>query len=132
MPGVGAEELRVRVVLEVLEIDVLRPHERTRDELLAQLTAEIRRDGVLKLPVLVEQEHHVILDGHHRYEALRRLGSASQATPSDAWGGANPMSVVATAEERTMPRYSRCSGCSSVSSASSVMPRIPFIGVRIS
>ena len=74
MPGVGAEELRVRVVLEVLEIDVLRPHERTRDELLAQLTEEIRRDGVLKLPVLVEREHHVILDGHHRYEALRRLG----------------------------------------------------------
>src|SRR5437879_11276712 len=36
------------------------------------------------------------------------------------------------AEECTMSRYSRCSGLRSVSSASSVMPRIPFMGVRIS
>ena len=64
----------MRAVLEILEIDDLRPHERTREELLATLLAEIERDGVLKLPVLVERAHHVILDGHHRYEALRRLG----------------------------------------------------------
>ena len=37
-----------------------------------------------------------------------------------------------SAEDLTMPRYSRCSAVSSVSSASSVMPRMPFIGVRIS
>ena len=64
----------MHVSLEVLDIRVPKPHERTRPELLAQLIAEIERDGVLKLPILVEQEHHVILDGHHRWEALRRLG----------------------------------------------------------
>ena len=37
-----------------------------------------------------------------------------------------------SADDRTISRYSRCSGLSSVSSASSVMPRIPFMGVRIS
>ena len=66
--------LRLKATLIVLDIRVLRPHEQTRPELLAGLLAEIERDGVLKVPVLVEREHHVILDGHHRWEALRRLG----------------------------------------------------------
>ena len=65
---------RLRVTLAILDIEVLRPHERTREELLSQLRAEIERDGVLRLPILVEREHHVILDGHHRYAALRLLG----------------------------------------------------------
>ena len=60
--------------LELLDIDELRPHERTRPDLLNALIAEIKRDGKLKLPILVERSHHVILDGHHRHEALRALG----------------------------------------------------------
>ena len=38
----------------------------------------------------------------------------------------------ASAEDLTMPRYSRCSSSSGVSSSSSVVPITPFIGVRIS
>ena len=38
----------------------------------------------------------------------------------------------ASADDFTMPRYSRCSAVKSVSSANSVMPMMPFIGVRIS
>ena len=34
----------------------------------------VRRDGFLRKPVLVDEEHLVILDGHHRVEALRLLG----------------------------------------------------------
>ena len=37
-----------------------------------------------------------------------------------------------SADDLTIPRYSRCSGVSSVSSTRSVMPMTPFIGVRIS
>ena len=59
--------------LELLDIDELRPHERTRPDLLNALIAEIKRDGKLKLPILVERSHHVILDGPHRHEALRAL-----------------------------------------------------------
>jgi len=64
----------VKPTLELLDIRELRPHERTRHDLLEKLTRIIRRDGRLKLPILVERSHHVILDGHHRYEALRALG----------------------------------------------------------
>ncbi len=66
--------LRLRASLELLDIRIPKPHEQTRPDLLSQLIEEIERDGVLKVPVLLEREHHVILDGHHRWEALRRLG----------------------------------------------------------
>ena len=39
-----------------------------------RLVEEIRRDGFLRRPVLVEAKQLVILDGHHRVEALRILG----------------------------------------------------------
>lgn len=59
---------------DVVEIRRLRGHEQIRPSLLAELTEQIRRDGVLKRPVLVADDGLVILDGHHRVEALRSLG----------------------------------------------------------
>lgn len=61
--------------LEVIEIDRLRPHEEIRPALLIELRDQIRKDGVLKRPILVAEEDLVILDGHHRVEALRSLGA---------------------------------------------------------
>lgn len=59
---------------EVLEIKKLRGHERIRPALLEQLTEQIKKDGYIKRPILVADRHFVILDGHHRVEALRVLG----------------------------------------------------------
>lgn len=59
---------------ELVELDRLRSHEEVQPGLLAALVDQIRRDGFVRKPVLVESRHYVILDGHHRYEALRRLG----------------------------------------------------------
>jgi len=71
MSGEGAiTQLRYAI----LDIEKLRPHERTKPELLERLLEAIRAEGFLRRPVLVEDEHFVILDGHHRYEALRLLG----------------------------------------------------------
>lgn len=58
----------------IVEIQRLHGHERIRTDLLAELTKQIRKDGVLKRPVLVADRVLVILDGHHRVEALRKLG----------------------------------------------------------
>lgn len=57
-----------------LDLSLLRCHERIRPELLSQLQDEIRRDREIRRPILVADGDFVILDGHHRYEALRRLG----------------------------------------------------------
>ena len=58
----------------VVELRRLRGHERIRLTLLEELSEQIRRDGVLKRPILVADRDFVILDGHHRAEALRKLG----------------------------------------------------------
>src|SRR6266571_6512116 len=68
----GGASTQVRY--EIVEIRRLHAHERTRNELLQKLVAEIRADGFLRKPILVEARHFVILDGHHRVEALRVLG----------------------------------------------------------
>ena len=58
----------------LIEIRQLYGHEQIRPSLLQELTEQIRFDGILKRPVLVADRDFVILDGHHRVEALRYLG----------------------------------------------------------
>jgi hypothetical protein len=60
----------------IVDIGKLRPHEAVEPNRLARLLASIRADGFLRRPIVVEDEFYVILDGHHRYEALRQLGCA--------------------------------------------------------
>src|SRR5947209_19700725 len=60
----------------VVELSRLHGHERIRPALLKELTERIRRDGFLKRPILVADGDFVILDGHHRAEAVRSLGCA--------------------------------------------------------
>jgi hypothetical protein len=38
------------------------------------LTDQIAKDGALFKPIVVDEQTRVILDGHHRFEALKRLG----------------------------------------------------------
>ena len=59
---------------ELVAVEKLRGHEQLRPDLLESLTNEIRADGALLKPILVAETHYVILDGHHRYAALKALG----------------------------------------------------------
>jgi len=52
----------------------LTPHEETDPEDVKQLEHQLREDGYVARPVTVDDGSGVILDGHHRYEALSRLG----------------------------------------------------------
>src|SRR2546422_6118306 len=61
----------------VVEIGRLHGHERIRPALLEQLMDQIRKDGYLRRPVLVADGELVILDGHHRVEAVRGPWSPS-------------------------------------------------------
>jgi len=65
--------LIVRVCL--IPLDSIRPHEMAREERLSELEREIREDGRLRVPVLVDGGSGALLDGHHRVEALRRMGA---------------------------------------------------------
>lgn len=57
-----------------LSIDELREHEEIRPDYLEALKNEILADGILKMPICIDAKTCIILDGHHRLQALKRLG----------------------------------------------------------
>lgn len=58
----------------MLQLDDVKPHEDVEEHRLTLLTETIRKDGHLIRPIAIDRETRVILDGHHRVAALRRLG----------------------------------------------------------
>jgi hypothetical protein len=66
------EAAEFKVVL--LPIEKLKPHEKGSPLYLEMLKKEILRDGVLKHPIVADEKTNVILDGMHRWLALKSLG----------------------------------------------------------
>ncbi len=60
--------------MNLIQLNQLKPHEKTESRRLKGLKEKIQKDGVLKKPILVEKGSSVILDGHHRVEILREMG----------------------------------------------------------
>jgi hypothetical protein len=67
-----AEKCQLKVAL--LPIDALKPHEKGSPLYLELLKQEILRDGVLRYPIIADEKTRVILDGMHRWLALKSLG----------------------------------------------------------
>jgi hypothetical protein len=61
-----------KVVL--LQIDELRPHEKGSPVYLELLRREVLREGVLRYPIVADEKTCVILDGMHRWLALKSIG----------------------------------------------------------
>ncbi len=59
----------------LVPLSALKPHERVIEERVEKLKVQLVRDGVQIKPILVDSRGLVILDGHHRVEALKRLGA---------------------------------------------------------
>jgi len=59
----------------ILPLSILKHHEQINETTLAELMAVLRHAEVLEEPVWVARGSYVILNGHHRVEALRRLGA---------------------------------------------------------
>lgn len=62
--------LNVRLV----ELNQLRQHEEVDPTHLKELKEEIRSDGILKFAIAVDINTNIILDGEHRFNALKELG----------------------------------------------------------
>ncbi|MDH5686623.1 MAG: ParB N-terminal domain-containing protein [Candidatus Bathyarchaeota archaeon] len=60
--------------VSIVEISRLKGHERTDEVRLRNLRDEIKSDGMLMRPIVVDEKTNVILDGHHRIKALSLLG----------------------------------------------------------
>jgi len=57
-----------------IRIEELREHEEIRPDYLEELKNEILSDGILKMPIAVDRSTYIILDGHHRLHALKKIG----------------------------------------------------------
>lgn len=72
-PPTGDRVTAVRFAL--VPISDLREHEEVRPERVAVVERRLVEDGVVRQPVVVDEGTMVVLDGHHRFNALRRLGA---------------------------------------------------------
>ena len=70
----ASTKLRSNPRLELVPLESLRIHEQVIEEHVKELMEDIVSRGVLIKPILVDAKTLIILDGHHRVEALRRLG----------------------------------------------------------
>lgn len=61
--------------IQLVAIQTLIAHERVNYIRCFVVCEQIKKSGGVRRPVLVDQESQVILDGHHRICALRRLGA---------------------------------------------------------
>lgn len=66
--------LDIRLDIRIVKLDELIEHEEIDPYHLKELMAEILRDGYLRKSLAVDYKTMVILDGHHRYNILKRIG----------------------------------------------------------
>lgn len=57
-----------------MPVTALLPHEEVDGADVERLATEIRVQGLVREPIWVAEADGVILNGHHRYNALRKLG----------------------------------------------------------
>ena len=63
------------LVLELIPLDNLRPHEMIIKDLEEKLTKSIMTSGILKDPITADPRLGMIIDGTHRWKALINLGA---------------------------------------------------------
>ncbi|OGY45821.1 MAG: hypothetical protein A2744_00230 [Candidatus Buchananbacteria bacterium RIFCSPHIGHO2_01_FULL_44_11] len=61
-------------MIKLVNLEKLKAHERVGKNRLAEAKKIISSNRFFTKPIVVEKEHLIILDGHHRAEALKDLG----------------------------------------------------------
>jgi hypothetical protein len=59
---------------QIVELAKLKQHEEVDQIHLQELKEQIKSDGVLKFAIAVDKNTHIIIDGEHRFNALKMLG----------------------------------------------------------
>ncbi|MFC1790281.1 ParB N-terminal domain-containing protein [Patescibacteria group bacterium] len=61
--------------VKLIDLVLLKKHEAVDPVRVEELASEISKDGILRNPLVVDQQTMVVLDGHHRFAALQKLGA---------------------------------------------------------
>lgn len=59
---------------ELVDLSGLRAHEEIDEASLRDLVRALREEGSVREPILVAEGHGVVLNGHHRFAALKAMG----------------------------------------------------------
>ncbi len=59
--------------ITLVENKTLKRHERIQKKHLFKLLGDIREDGMIREPIIVDKNTMIILDGHHRSTAVKYL-----------------------------------------------------------
>jgi len=62
------------MTITLVPVNALRQHEQILDENMMRVQRDLVRDGMIRDPIIVDERTMVILDGHHRYNALKHMG----------------------------------------------------------
>ena len=57
----------------MIDMDELKPHEEIVEATVTKLVNAVQSEGLLRDPLMIDKESYVVLDGMHRYNALRRM-----------------------------------------------------------
>lgn len=60
--------------ITIIQNSLLKQHEMIIESHLEELFIQIKKDGYISDPIIVDKNTMIILDGHHRYNAIKRLG----------------------------------------------------------
>jgi cysteine synthase/O-phosphoserine sulfhydrylase/cystathionine beta-synthase len=64
----------IQTETKLADLDKLRHHEEVDPEHLKELTQKIASDKILKFAIVADKNTNVVLDGEHRFNALKNLG----------------------------------------------------------
>jgi hypothetical protein len=62
------------MAIVLIDLKELKEHEEIEPKYLEKLKRQIQKNGVLKRPIIVDENSKIILDGHFRYNVLKQLG----------------------------------------------------------
>ncbi len=60
--------------IKFIQSNLLKQHEKVNTNHLKLLFNQIKHDGILNHPIIVDKNTLIILDGHHRFNTLKKLG----------------------------------------------------------
>lgn len=60
--------------IKIIQSTLLKQHEKINKNHLRVLFNQIKQDGVINDPIIVDKNTLIILDGHHRFNVLKKLG----------------------------------------------------------
>jgi ParB-like chromosome segregation protein Spo0J len=73
-PHTNLPKSKTPLNVQIIELSALKPHEEVDPIHLRELRKEIESDKILKLAIAVDKNTNIILDGEHRFNALKELG----------------------------------------------------------